>query len=338
MARHTQIQIRERVIKFSEEGKSSREIASLLSIGKSTVNDIIVKYRAGYGLKDRPRSGRPRKTSKKVDRIIKRKSTADVKKTAAEIAREIQDENLANVSRSTVTRRLHDVGLFGRIGIKKPLISKKNKKARLQFAKDHQNWTVEDWKKVAFSDESKFNLFGSDGRQHVRRPIGTRNDVRYQIPTVKHGGGSVMVWGVFSAQGVGPLVEINGNMNAAIYKDILERNLLAYAEETMPQDWIFQQDNDPKHTSKLLKQWFSASNVRVLSWPSQSPDLNPIEHLWEKLDRQVRKHTYSNKVTLFKSLKEEWGKIPPACINRLIESMPHSCAAVIAAKGMATKY
>lgn len=338
MARHTQIQIRERVIKFSEEGKSSREIASLLSIGKSTVNDIIVKYRAGYGLKDRPRSGRPRKTSKKVDRIIKRKSTADVKKTAAEIAREIQDENLANVSRSTVTRRLHDVGLFGRIGIKKPLISKKNKKARLQFAKDHQNWTVEDRKKVAFSDESKFNLFGSDGRQHVRRPIGTRNDVRYQIPTVKHGGGSVMVWGVFSAQGVGPLVEINGNMNAAIYKDILERNLLAYAEETMPQDWIFQQDNDPKHTSKLLKQWFSASNVRVLSWPSQSPDLNPIEHLWEKLDRQVRKHTYSNKVTLFKSLKEEWGKIPPACINRLIESMPHRCAAVIAAKGMATKY
>lgn len=338
MARHTQIQIRERVIKFSEEGKSSREIASLLSIGKSTVNDIIVKYRAGYGLKDRPRSGRPRKTSKKVDRIIKRKSTADVKKTAAEIAREIQDENLANVSRSTVTRRLHDVGLFGRIGIKKPLISKKNKKARLQFAKDHQNWTVEDRKKVAFSDESKFNLFGSDGRQHVRRPIGTRNDVRYQIPTVKHGGGSVMVWGVFSAQGVGPLVEINGNMNAAIYKDILEKNLLTYAEETMPQDWIFQQDNDPKHTSKLLKQWFSASNVRVLSWPSQSPDLNPIEHLWEKLDRQVRKHTYSNKVTLFKSLKEEWGKIPPACINRLIESMPHRCAAVIAAKGMATKY
>lgn len=338
MARHTQIQIRERIIKFSEDGKSSREIASLLSIGKSIVNDIIVKYRAGYGLKDHPRSGRPRKTSKKVDRLIKRKSTADVKKTAAEIARELQDENLANVSRSSVTRKLHDVGLFGRIGIKKPLISKKNKKARLQFAKDHQNWTVEDWKRVAFSDESKFNLFGSDGRQHIRRPIGTRNDVRYQIPTVKHGGGSVMVWGVFSAQGVSPLVQINGNMNAAIYKDILENNLLTYAEETMPQDWIFQQDNDPKHISKLLKQWFSASNMRVLSWPFQSPDLNPIEHLWEVLDRQVRKHTYSNKAALFKSLKEEWGKIPPACINRLIKSMPHRCAAVIAAKGMATKY
>src|SRR5580765_5927910 len=163
MARNTQIQIREKVINFSEEGKSSREIALLLSIGKSTVNDIIdIKYRSGYGLKDRPRSGRPRKTSKKLDGIIKRKSSADIKKTAAEIACDLKDENLANVSRSTVTRKLHDVGLFGRISIKKSLISKKNKKTRLQFAKDHLNWTVEDWKKVAFSDESKFNLFGSD--------------------------------------------------------------------------------------------------------------------------------------------------------------------------------
>jgi len=65
-------------------------------------------------------------------------------------------------------------------------------------------------------------------------------------------------------------------MNAAIYKDILEQNLLTYAEKTMLQNWIFQQDNDPKQTSKLLKERFSAKNVRVLSWPSQSPDLNPI--------------------------------------------------------------
>ena len=88
------------------------------------MNYVIVKYRCGYGFKYRPYSGRPRKSSKKVDRIIKCKSTANVKKTAAaEIARELKDENLANVSRSTVTRRLHDVGLFGCIGIKKPLIS-----------------------------------------------------------------------------------------------------------------------------------------------------------------------------------------------------------------------
>jgi len=147
-----------------------------------------------------------------------------------------------------------------------------------------------------------------------------------------------MVWGIFSAQGVGPLVEIIGTMNAAIYKDILRKNLLTYAEEKMPQDWIFQQDNDPKHTSKMLKEWFANTNIEVLSWPSQSSDLNPIEHLWEQLDRQIRRHTHSNKIALFESLKQEWNNISSACINRLIESMPARCAAVIAAKGMATKY
>ena len=246
MVKHVCLELREKVIKLSEEGRSSRQIATLLSIGKSTVNNLIANYRAGYGLNCKPRSGRPRKTTERENRIIKRKSTSDVKKTAAAIARELCEEGVVNISRSTVTRRLHDVGLYGRVAVKKPLISKKNQKARLQFAKDHLNWTTEDWKKVCFSDESKFNLFGSDGRKYVRRPKGTRNDVRYQIPTVKHGGGNVMVWGVFSAQGLGPLVQIEGIMDRFLYRDILENNLLTYADRMMPQNWTFQQDNDPK--------------------------------------------------------------------------------------------
>ena len=88
--------------------------------------------------------------------------------------------------------------------------------------------------KSSFLIQSKFNLFGSDSRQLVRRPIGTRNNIKYQILTVKRSGGSAMVWGIFYAQGVGLLVEINGNMNATIYKDNSENNL-SYAEKTMPQ-------------------------------------------------------------------------------------------------------
>ena len=110
-----------------------------------------------------------------------------MKKTGAEKARELKRLK-PNISCSTETGRLRNVGLFGCIVIKKPLISKKNKKARLKFAKDHLNWIVKVWIKVAFSGKSKFNLFGSDGGQLVRRPIGTRNDIRYQILTIKHGG------------------------------------------------------------------------------------------------------------------------------------------------------
>ncbi|XP_072764631.1 uncharacterized protein [Anoplolepis gracilipes] len=208
---------------------------------KTTVNDIINKFKTTGSVADRPRSGRPWKTTARVDKLIRRKSVVDVRKTACMIAQELRDENLADVSRITVSRRLRDIGLFGRISVKKPLISKKNPRARLQFAENHKDWTVQDWKKVLFSDESKFKLFG-----------------------MKHGGGGVTVWGAFSYEGVGPLVGIEGVMDRFVYKDIFDKQMLLYAKDNMPHGWIFQHDRDPKHASKIVSQYLSAKKVRVL--------------------------------------------------------------------------
>lgn len=330
--------IRERTVAMSEEGKTCREIAILLKVGKSTVNDLLRKVRAGYPIQDLPRSGRPRKTTTRDDRVIKNKSTKDPFKTASQIAVELRKEGVADVSRMTVSRRLHNVGLFGRVAAKKPFISEKNRKARLEFSKAHANWTVEDWQKVAFSDESKFNLFGNDGRAYVRRPIAKRLHPKYVVPTVKHGGGNVMVWGVFTASCVGPLVLIQGRMNSVMYRDILQNNLVPFAAEKMGPDWLFQQDNDPKHTSKLLQQWFRSTKISVLKWPSYSPDLNPIEHLWEELKRRNRHERPSNKAELFEMVKKEWEELPTNVLKNLVASMPRRCAAVIAARGLHTKY
>ena len=85
----------------------------------------------------------------------------------------------------------------------------------------------------------------------MRRPKCERFNQKYQIPTVKHGGGNVMVWGCFSRSGTGPLVRIEGVMDRFVYKDILQTHMLPFAEEEMPLHWLLQQDNDPKHTSKL---------------------------------------------------------------------------------------
>lgn len=178
----------------------------------------------------------------------------------------------------------------------------------------------------------------SDGIKYVRRPINKRYDVRYQIPTVKHGGGNVMVWGYFSRNGVGPLVQIEGNMDRFMYENILKMHMLPYAKENMPPEWYFQHDNDPKHKSKHIIDFMKRKKVRVLEWPSQSSDLNPIEHLWEELDRRVRCRNYSNKQALFHALQKEWEKIPFERIQKLVDSMPARCAAVIKANGYATKY
>ena len=142
----------------------------------------------------------------------------------------------------------------------------------MAFALAHKDWTVEEWSKVLFSDESKFLLYDSSV-QYVRRPVGQRYNPKYMKPTVKHGGGRIMIWGSFSANGVGPLKLIEGKLTGSVYRDILEDVMLPFARGSMPSDFIFQHDNDPKHTSKIVKQWIKQENLEVMIWPAQSPDI-----------------------------------------------------------------
>ncbi|CAD6196310.1 unnamed protein product [Caenorhabditis auriculariae] len=186
-------------------------------------------------------------------------------------------------------------------------------------------------------DESKFLLFGSDGIQWVRRPIGSRYHPKYQLPTVKHGGGSCMVWGAFSGSGIGPLHRVNGIMDKHVYKDILQNQMLPHLR-AMGRGSVYQQDNDPKHTSLFVKDWFKSRRVNVMGWPSQSPDLNPIEHLWEELERRCANKRAKNCNEKFAQLLSEWNQIPMSTIDTLLNSMQRRCQAVVDARGFATKY
>jgi len=108
--------------------------------------------------------------------------------------------------------------------------------------------------------------------------------------TVKHGGGRIMVWGCITPQGTGRLHLINGNMNAEQYCQILEESLLGTLRdyEKQPSDINFQQDGDPKHTSKLAHAWLASHHIDIAAHLAQSPDMNPIKHAWDYLDHQIR--------------------------------------------------
>ena len=150
-----------------------------------------------------------------------------------------------------------------------------------------------------------------------------------------------MVWGSMSTNGVGNLAFIPTTMTKEVYLDILQNNVKPSARKLgMLKGFTFQQDKDPKHTAKVVQSWFSSNRVKVLDWPAQSPDLNPIEHLWNHLDLKIRGRPVppTNKQQLEAALQEEWEKIDPNYTRTLVESIPRRIAAVIAAKGHNTKY
>lgn len=326
--------LREKIIDEFNGGESVINICRKFKIHHSVISRTISRFRSSGSFETKHSGGRPRKTTTREDKLIIRK----VQKDPFISARSLRSELSLSVSLRTIQRRTVEGGFPAYRSAKKPLISIKNRRARLEFAKAHINWTISKWRTILFSDESKFNIKNSDGLKLVRRPKGQRLNPRYSKGSVKHGGGSVMVWGCVSGNGVGPIHRINGIMDRFVYKDILQTIMLPHAEEEMPLSWIYQQDNDPKHTAKCVKEWFVANKIEVLQWPAQSPDLNPIENLWEIVDRKIERENCKNKDSLFVQVERAWESISIDVLNNLIESMPRRCAAVLKNKGFATKY
>ena len=151
-----------------------------------------------------------------------------------------------------------------------------------------------------------------------------------------------MVWGCMTAGGIGYLTKIDGHLNADLYCEILRDELMKSLKyhDLGVGDIIFQQDNDPKHTSNKAKACMEELGLTMLQWPAQSPDLNPIEHLWSHLKRQLNgwSRQPAGMIELWERVEYEWENIPREVVEKLIDSMPRRVAAVLKAKGAMTNY
>jgi len=327
-------EVRRNVVDRAKEGLSSRAIAQLYNIHRSTVSRII-KNTDDVIPPQRP--GRPRQVSVRDERRILRSITSGVTPTVAQAVQHFKSEGSYQLSVSSIKRILRRNGLHGRVRRKKPLLKRKHRQRRYAFALRYRKWKITQWKSVIWSDESKFNVFGSDGRQYCWKRAGEPLRDHHVQPTVKHGGGSIMVWGCMTWEGVGNLCRIDGGLDGSLYQTILEEDLLGTLEwyGLSKGDVIFQHDNDPKHTAKSTQEWIEDNDIRMLGWPAQSPDLNPIEHLWNEVDRRIRNRPVraTSKESLWEILQEVWNGIEPEFCQKLITSMPDRLSDVRKAKG-----
>ncbi|OXA40190.1 Transposable element Tcb1 transposase [Folsomia candida] len=319
--------------------KTPKEISDFFKLNYKTVWRIIDRYRKTKTICNTPGRGRKSIFNTREKRSILKTVKVNPRASAVDIANSAEIDLGKKASPKTIRRILNEDGLKNFRAKKKPFISKRNIKKRMDFAKEHIHKDQSFWNKVLWSDESKFNVFGSDGRIRVWRKTNEALKMKNLNPTVKHGGGSVMVWGCFSSAGPGNMEFVETTMNQHIYQDILNGNVKSSAAKlALGRRYIFQQDNDPKHTAKSTWAFFKKNKMTVLDWPPQSPDLNPIEHLWDHIEREIRKTPIPNKTELQKRIIEAWNATSPEVTGHLVDSMNRRCTAVLEAKGGPTRY
>lgn len=323
-----------------ERGDSYGMIAKKLSTTRGTISKVIAKYKQTGSVAEKERSGRPRKTTAREDRILVRTSLENRRLSAMDIREHIHNEYHINLGVRTVRKRLREAGLRGCVAAKKPLLSDANCAKRLRFAREHKNWTVNQWRKVLFSDESTYELFCGEKRVYVRRRVGERYKKECCVPTVKHGFGSLMVWGCISGFGIGRLHRCVGTVNQDQYIRILQEVMLPSSADLFGRrnQFIFMHDNAPCHKAKKVTGFLRQKQIQVFDWPPQSPDMNPIENVWEILFQKVKGTKPKNLDELWEGLQTQWNNIPQEKIDRLIESMPERMNKVIKAHGWNTKY
>lgn len=351
------VAIKKEAIELLRHGLSHQEIADRLHVSRTTITGWTKQVPEGV-LQDanRPKPGRPKKLSTQDAENLKLMILRGKASSASAATREFNKENVDPVSPNTVRRALQDVGGKAKKVVKKPMLLKRHMEARLQFAKKYENWTEDDWSLVVWTDESKINRFQSDGMKYtwIFNEHDQNHSDKHVIPasrvvgTIKHGGGSIMVWGCMTWHGPGYLVRIYGGLDAQLYVKILKDDLAKSVKDYNmdPNRFVFQQDNDSKHTSKLAMTYLSEMGITVESgrylgpWPAQSPDLNPIEHLWRYVKRRLGEYPEPPKgmEELWKRISYEWYRIPKEVCQEFIRSMPTRIQAVIKAKGKHTTY
>ncbi|GFW49023.1 transposable element Tcb2 transposase [Trichonephila clavipes] len=305
--RHLDAFTRGRIIGKLEEGRSVTSVTAEFGIAHSIVSRLWRQFKTTGTAIRVFSSGRPRGTTPADDRYI----------------------------RFTVARRLHGGGLFARRPVRCVPLKPAHRRRRSLLCREHRNWRDNEWGRVLFTDESRFSLSSYSHRILIWRERGSRNHPSNIIERDRYGGRGVLVWGGIM---LGSRTDLHifdaGSVNGTRYCNEILLPYVRLFRGAMGLQFLFADDNAPCHRTVAAEHILESENIERMDWPARSPDLNPIEHVWDFLGRRLAART-SPPVTIRElrlALQDEWAAMPQQLIHTLILSMSRRSETCLAAR------
>ena len=328
---------RERAIGRLDAGERPNDVARTFGVHVSTIQRLRARFQATNSTADRPRSGRPRVTNRRADRYIVQTHRRNRLQTATATAGNIAGTHGRPMSRHTVSPRLRHVGLRRRRPYHGPVLTQRHRQDRLNWAQRYINWRLRDWSSVLFTDECLFTIHTTNRRLRIYREEGERYQDNCVIERDRWGGHRVMIWGgIMSNRKVGPVILQNQGqgqgrgLNAAQYiVQVLRPHVVPLHGRIA--NFRLQQDNARAHTARVTREFLQRQGITVHPHPALSPDLNPIENLWDFMKRQLegRQPRPRTLQELQQAIQDVWRQVPMNLVNNLVGSMYRRCRDVV---------
>ncbi|GFX85134.1 transposable element Tcb2 transposase [Trichonephila clavipes] len=235
-----------------------------------------------------------------------------------------------------MARRLHGGGLFARRPVRCVPLTPAHRRRRSLWCREHRNWRDNEWGRVLFTDESRFSLSSDSHRILIWRERESRNHPSNIIERDRYGARGVLVWGgIMFGSRTDLHIFDTGSVNGTRYcNEILLQNVRLF-RGAMGLQFLFMDDNAPCHRTVAAEQLLESEDIERMDWPARSPDLNPIEHVWDFLGRRLAARTLPP-VTIRElrlALQDEWAAMPLQLIDTLILSIGRRCETCLVVRG-----
>lgn len=339
--RHMDMETAARAVFLLQEGQSQWSVAMQLGVSRRAIRNVWERYQETGSVARRPGTGRVRSTTAQEDRYLRLTARRERTVTARTLQTRLRQSTEPRVSDQTIWNRLHEDGQCFRVRAIRLKLTRAHRAARLRYAREHLEWTMDNWKNVLFTDECKVKFSSVDRGVRVWRREGERFSEPCIHGTDRFEGPSVMIWsGISLYAKTEPVILNEGTVTASSYIEQVVRPHVIPFSQRLGNNFVFMHDKARAHTARLTQRALSEANITILPWPAMSPDLNPIEHLWDQLKRRL-KENYSNvksQQELINALKLCWEQIPEETVTHLIESVRDRLRECIRRRGGLTRY